>query len=341
LFFWRMTLLKSASRLESTLSREAAFLVNNLLLLGVAFVTMWGVVYPLISELTTGQTITVGEPFYNQVNGPLLLALIFLMGVGPLLPWRTATWAAVRRAIAVPGALTLAVVAVVAVLGVRMPVVLLGIAVSTLVAMAIFQEWVRGTQARHKASGASYPVAFARLMASNRPRYGGYVVHLAIVMLAFGVIGSSFYGAERDVFMSLGESASIGDYTVEFAGTDATVFADRTERTADLNIYRDGNFLGTMTAWNGTYPSFQMMSTRAAIRSNPQEDLYIIFSELQPDGQTAAFRLLVNPMVWWMWVAGPVMVLGTVIALWPARQRAASYVSAPAQTSPVPAGGSS
>ena len=330
LFFYRLAVLRSTHALESTLSREAAFLVNNLLLLGIAFATLWGVVFPLISELATGRTITVGEPFFNQVNGPMMLALIFLMGIGPLLPWRTATWAAVRRALVVPAAVTVVITAAVAVVfEVRIVAVLVGTAVSTLVAVSVLREWVRGTIARHRGSGAAYPRAFAALVASNRPRYGGYVVHLAVVMLAFGIIGSTFYSTERDVFMRIGDSTTVGAYTVEFAGVETTTFADRTEREAQLRISRGGEPLGTIGAWNGVYPAFQMVSTRAAIRSTPVDDLYVIFSEVQPDGQTAAFRLLVNPMVWWIWAAGPIVILGTVVALWPVRQRAAAYVELP------------
>ena len=337
LFFYRMAVLRSTSTLESALSRETAFLVNNLLLLAVAFVTLWGVVFPLISELVTGQTITVGEPFFDRVNGPLLLALLFLMGVGPLLPWRAGTWAGVRRLLLVPAALTLAITAAAALaLRITLPAALLGIAVSTLVGVSICQEWVRGTAARRRASGSCYPAAFLRLMASNRPRYGGYVVHLAVVMLSFGIIGSTFYNVERDVFLTVGERADVGAYTVEFTGIRTRTFADRTERTADLRVSRGGDRLGTLSAWHGVYPAFSILSTRAGIRSTPQEDLYVIFSEIQPDGQTAAFRLLVNPMVWWMWAAGPFVVLGTVIALWPARQRAGAYAAAPGT---VPRGG--
>jgi cytochrome c-type biogenesis protein CcmF len=330
LFFYRMAVLRSTSSLESALSRETAFLVNNLLLLGIAFVTLWGVVFPLISELATGRTITVGEPFFNSVNGPLMLALILLMGIGPLLPWRSATWQTVRRALLVPGVVTLAITAVAALaFRVAVPVVVIGIAVSTFAGVSILQEWVRGTLARSRSTGVLWPVAFARLVASNRPRYGGYVVHIAVVMLAFGIVGSSFYDQERDVFLSVGEQATIGEYTVEFADVSAEAFPDRTERTAILNVTRGGKDLGTLSAWQGVYPSFSMISTRAGIRSTPQEDLYVIFSELQPDGTTAAFRLLVNPMVWWMWLAGPFVILGTVVALWPGRRRATAYAVPP------------
>ena len=338
-FFYRAALLRSTGSLESALSREAAFLVNNLLLLAVAFITLWGVVFPIMSELVLGRTITVGEPFYNKVNGPIILALIFLMAIGPLLPWRHATWASVRHAILVPGAIALVITAAVAVLGVRNIAAVIGIAVSTLVAVSIGQEWIRGTIARHRSSGASYPVAYGQLFASNRPRYGGYVVHLAIVMLAFGVIGSSFYNLERDVILSIGEEVAIGDYTVEFGGTETALFSDRTERTAQMLVRRDGEYVGTVEAWHGIYPAFNMLSTRAGIRSTPVEDLYIIFSELQPDGQSAAFRLLVNPLIWWMWLAGPFVILGTVVALWPARQRAVAVVPSPVAGGPLATGG--
>jgi len=338
LFFYRFARLRSRSRLESVLSREAAFLVNNLLLLAVAFVTLWGVVFPLISELVTGETITVGAPFYNKVNGPLLLALVFLMGVGPLLPWRHATSATIRRALAIPAALTGAVFVALLVLGVHNMIALVSFTVSSLVAASVLQEWVRGTIARRRVSGAAYPVAFAQLMATNRPRYGGYVAHLGIVMLAFGIIGSQFYNLERDIILSPGQQASIGDYEVEFIGSQSLPLADRTERTATLRVTRDGEFVRTIQAWQGFYPSFSMLSTRAAIYSTPKEDLYVMFSEVQPDGESAVFRLLVNPLVWWMWMAGPFVILGTVIALWPARQRASASVTTPVRGSPLPTG---
>jgi cytochrome c-type biogenesis protein CcmF len=335
LFFYRLGILKSAQRLESALSREAAFLVNNLLLLGIAFITLWGVVFPLLSEAVTGRTITVAAPFYNQVNGPLLLALIFLMGVGPMLPWRRATWGSVRKATTVPLAISAALIVALVGFGMREPAALVGFGVGTMVAISVLQEWARGTRARHRSSGPAYPMAFLQLMAANRPRYGGYVVHLAVVMLAFGIVGSSFFDLERDIILPIGERAEIGRYQVEFVRTDTMPFADRTERTATVRIYRDGQYLETLTAWQAIYPSFRMISTRAAIRSTPVEDLYVLFSELQPDGRSAAFRILVNPLVWWMWVSGPVLLLGTLIALWPSRQQAVAYVARPVQYDPA------
>lgn len=324
LFIHKLSILKSNESLESTLSREASFLVNNLLLLAIAFITLWGVMFPLLSQFFGHGTITVGEPFYNQVNGPIMIALVFLMGVGPLLPWRNSSLSTLKKALIIPGSSTILIAIILLLAGINNLYPLIAFSVSTMVAVSVFQEWIRGTIARNRSSGEIYPVAFFKLIISNRPRYGGYIVHLAIVLLAFGIIGSSFYSLERDVMLSIGNRASIGSYEVEFTKTEVTPFPDRTERTATVTIFQNSKYVGTMDAWQGVYPSFRMLSTRAAIRSTPVEDVYVLFSEVQPDGQSAAFRLLVNPLVWWMWVAGPVMLLGTVVALWPSRRRTTS-----------------
>ena len=322
LFFYRMSLLKGSTSLESALSRETAFLVNNLFLLAIAFFTLWGVVFPIISEITTGETITVGEPYYNQVNGPLMLGLICLMGIGPLLPWRKSNLSQVNRILIVPlVSTTIVVIAISLLFQITKPIVIIGIAVTTLAAISVFQEWIRGTKARQSSTGRNYLLAFCDLILANRPRYGGYIVHIAIIMLAFGILGSSFYNSEKDVFLAIGESTEIEDYSIEFTGIRTEIFPDRTERIADLKITKGDNELGSIGAWQGIYPSFSMLSTRAAIRSTPIEDLYVIFSETQPDGKTAAFRILVNPLVWWMWLSGPFVILGTIVALWPARKR--------------------
>ncbi len=340
IFFWRYNLLKSAQTLDSMLSREAAFLVNNLLLLGVAFVTLWGTVYPLISELGTGERVTVARPFYDQVNGPLFLALIVLMGIGPLIPWRRANLASLRRSLLWP--VTAALVAVVALLllGMRQPFALIGFGLCALVTTGIVMEWTRGTRSRHRSSGENYPLAFGRLLMANRPRYGGYVVHLAVVMVVLGVLGNTFFSVQKDVVLAPGERVEIADYQIEYIGTAATPKSDRTEFVSTLEVYRDGRHLTTLEATRSFYPSFNMAATRAAIRSTPVEDLYVVPSENLANG-SVGFRILVNPLMWWMWVAGPVMILGTVIALWPQAVRqtagATSRVSPTARQRPATA----
>ncbi len=339
-FFLRYGSLKSARNLESSLSREAAFLVNNLLLLGIAFVTLWGVVYPLISEAFRGVTVTVGEPFYNQVNGPFILALIFLMGIGPLIPWRQASLTTLRKALTLPGLAVLVVVALLLVLGVRKPYAVVAFGLCALVASSILLEWARGARSRHR-QGDNYAIGLAKLIAANRPRYGGYIVHLAIVFLALGITGSSFYDTQADIFLAPGEKAMIEDYEIEYLSTNVTQMSDRTEFVSTVNVYKNEGFIGTLTPQRSFYPDFSMASTRAAIRSTPVEDLYIIPSEIREDG-SVGFRVFVNPLVWWMWIAGPIFILGTVIALWPQRRMAVARVTTgqeptERQPSPTPA----
>ena len=165
-----------------------------------------------------------------------------------------------------------------------------------------------------------YPVAFVKLVLANRPRYGGYIVHLAVIMVAFGVIGSSFFGLQRDVVLAPGETYDIADYQIKYIGTNPIVKSDRTEFYSSIEVDRNGEYLTTMTARRSFYPSFNMASTLAGIRSTPVEDLYIVPSENMPDG-SVGFRILINPLMWWMWIGGPVMILGTVIALWPQQIR--------------------
>ena len=327
IFIWRYPLLKSVQNLDSMLSREAAFLVNNMLLLAIAFVTLWGTVYPLLSRLTNDEEITVARPFYDQVNGPLMLALVFLMGVGPLIPWRKASIASLRKSLLPPVVGGLLTVGILAFLGLHKDYALVGFGLASFVTTGILMEWYRGTRSRHHSSGENYATAFLRLISANRPRYGGYIVHLSVVMVTLGIVGTSFFSVQRDVVLSPGESTAIEDYELVFLGTVEEPKGNRTEFTSTVQLFRDGDLLETIRTKRAFYPNFNMAATSAAIRSTPVEDLYVVPSENLPDG-SVGFRILVNPLIWWMWVAGPVMLVGTVIALWPQKIRA----TAPAPT---------
>ena len=327
-FVWRYPILKSAQHLDSMLSREAAFLVNNLLLLGIAFVTLWGTVYPLISQLTIGESITVARPFYDQVNGPLFLALLVLMGIGPLLPWRRATPATARRSLWIPATAGLLTVLILFSLGMHKPYPLLGFGLCALVTTGILVEWHRGTRSRTRAWREIYPVALVHLIWANRPRYGGYIVHLSVVMVALGVIGTSFFNTQRDLILAPGEKTSIQGFDLLYVGTQIEPRSNRTEYTSIVKVYRDGKLLDVLFPKRSFYPSFNMASTRAAIRSTPVDDLYLVPSENLGDGNVG-FRILVNPLTWWMWIAGPVLLLGTLVALWPSQARKTASASLP------------
>ncbi len=332
-FIWKADTLKSRASLDSMLSRESAFLIQNVLFLAVAFVTLWGTIFPIFSEAVDGSTVTVGQPFFNRVNGPLLLVLILLMGLGPLLPWRRATGRTLVRALRFPVAAGIAVGVALVAAGIRQPVAVVAFSTCAIVGTGILHEWFRGTSSRH-AKGESYLVAFGRLMAGNRPRYGGYVVHLGIIMLAVGAIASSFYSVQRDFAMEPGDRASLGDYSFQYLGTNTSTYADRDESVAEFDVYKGESYLGVMRPFRAFYPGFRIASARGAIRSTPVEDFYIVPSDLDREG-AAVFRVLVNPMVWWMWASGPVIVLGVLLALSPRRQPAASSLRVPSGLRPA------
>ena len=326
-FLWRYDSLRSRAQLESIVSRESAFLGQNILFLAVAFVTLWGTIFPVFSEAANGTVVTVGRPFYDRVNGPILLLIVVLMGIGPLLPWRRSTTQSLIRALRAPLIAALLTLVVLLIVGVRQPVALVAFASVGLAVGGILSEWLRGTRSRHR-RGEAYPAAFLNLLAGNRPRYGGYIVHLGIAMLAVGAIASSFFSVQRDIAMQPGDVAAFGDYTFRYVGAIHTTHPDRAESVAAFDVWKGDRLTGRMDAYRAFYPTFRIASTKGAIRSTPIEDFYIVPSEFGSDDQ-AVFRVLINPMVWWMWASGPVLVLGILVGLWPSRQPALAVVRMP------------
>ena len=326
-FMWRYDSLRSRAQLESFVSRESAFLGQNILFLVVAFVTLWGTIFPVFSEAADDTVITIGRPFFDRVNGPILLLIVVLMGIGPLLPWRRSTTVSLIRALRVPVIAALLTISVLLVVGIRQPVALVAFGSVGLAVGGILAEWFRGTRSRHR-RGEAYHTAFFNLLSGNRPRYGGYIVHLGIAMLAIGAIASSFFSVQRDIAMKPGDVASFGDYTFRYVGAIHTMHPDRAESIAAFDVWKGEQLTGRMEAFRAFYPTFRIASTKGAIRSTPIEDFYIVPSEFGADDQ-AVFRVLINPMVWWMWASGPVMVLGILVGLWPARQPAPAVVRVP------------
>jgi cytochrome c-type biogenesis protein CcmF len=318
LLFWRLPKLRSESHLDSMLSREASFLLNNLLFLGLVFAIFWGTIFPLVSEAVQGSKITVGPPFFNQVAGPIMIALIALMGVGPLMPWRKGTGSSLIRLFGPPVAFGIAVGVIVGIWkGFDQPKALASFAACGFVTATIVAELVRGTLARHQATGENLLTALGNLIARNNRRYGGYVVHLGVVMIAVAVTASSMYQLEQMARLRPGESISVAEYRLTFNGLREREEPGVRILEAALVVEDGGQIAGTLVTDKRFYRGFERQpSTSVGIRTTTVDDLYIVLAGWEPDG-SASFMVFVNPMVIWIWLGGIVAVAGTLVAMWP------------------------
>ncbi|MEX2211489.1 MAG: cytochrome c-type biogenesis CcmF C-terminal domain-containing protein [Gaiellaceae bacterium] len=338
LFFSRLPLLRSKTRLESLVSREATFLYNNLLLVALSLTVLWGVLFPILSEAVRGEQRTIGPGYYNFFLQSFGLPLLLLMGIGPLIAWRRASLRALRRTFAWPmGAALAAGVALLALGAGSSPLGLVAYTFAAFVLGSIVHEFVRGTSARKALGAASWPSAFGQLVSHNRRRYGGYVVHAAIVLLAIGVIGSSLYQTVREEELRPGQAMTAGPYTLAYSSLERRQAANAEELRAVLVVSRGDRDLGTIEPGKNRYPVEQQNSNEVAIRSDPLtgEDLFVIADQIDEDG-TVYFKVFVKPLVNLIWLAGVVFVLGTLITLWPdareARRLAARSALAPSET---------
>ncbi len=343
LMFKRLPTLKSDHALTSWFSREAAFLLLNLLFLGVTFAVFWGTTFPMISELVTGSKITVGPPYFKQVTGPLLAALVLLMGVGPMLAWRGQAARKLGQATLVPLAGSLGLAAIAAVVHwPRHPFVpaLLGLWLVSFVALAIGMEFWRGVRARMRVQGENALTALAHLMGRNRRRYGGYIVHLGVVMLALGVVGDSYFKAETQGTLAEGESLTLEGYTLTFERLSAYPGSDgRDVIEATLQLSRDGQFIRTLKPRRDFFVEQQQPSTVPAVYSTPGADVYaLLVGWDETAGRTATFKIYFNPFINWVWAGGFTFILGTLVAAWTSldEKRGISYVLRTAEATAAP-----
>jgi cytochrome c-type biogenesis protein CcmF len=317
--FWRLPLLRSPTKLESPVSREAAFLYNNLLLLALCLTILWGVVYPLLSEAVRGEAVVLGRSYYDFFLRVFGLPLLLLMGIGPLIAWRRASLRSLLTTFRWPTAVATAAGVVLLMLGAGSSVPgLIAYTFSAFVGATIVLEFARGTRARKALGAASWPGAFSSLLARNRRRYGGYVVHASIVLLAIGIAGSSAFDSVAEAKLARGQSMEVGDYRLVYRSLDERLAANATEIRATLEVSRGDRDLGTLQAGKNAYTIEQQVSNEVGIRSDPLtgEDLFVITEQIDPDG-TVYFRVFVKPLVNLIWIAGFVFVVGSAIALWP------------------------
>lgn len=345
IFLWRYPKLQSERAVESFLSREASFLVNNFLLLVVTSVTLWGVLFPLFSNLARDVDVSVSAPYFNRVNGPVLLIIIIIMGIGPLLPWRRTSARSIKRWLIPPTIAALAVVAIFMFSGTTEFWAVVGFAAVSFAAVAVLEEWWLGALSRVRNLDEAVPVAWWRLIKGNRPRHGGYIVHLAVLSVAIGVIGTQFFDQRYDAAIMPGESIVIDNYRIQFLERRVDDRPDRVAQWADINVYsinpeeytvernnaaiegrpgfivntgaRNGDrLIGKLAPSYEQHRNFELISVRSGIMTSPLEDLYVIPRDFLQDGRVS-LAVSINPLAVWLWIAGPIFILGTMVALWP------------------------
>jgi cytochrome c-type biogenesis protein CcmF len=319
LLFRRLPQLRSPTRIESPVSREAAFLFNNLLLLALCLTILWGVVYPLLSEAVRGEAVVLGRSYFDFFLRTFGLPLLLLMGIGPLIAWRKASVRSLVTTFRWPTAVAIATGIVLVLLGAGSSVPgLVTYTFSAFVATTIVIEFARGTRARKALGAATWPGAFHSLISRNRRRYGGYIVHAAVVLLAIGIAGSSAFDTVAEARLRPGQSMEVGHYTLAYRSLEERQVANATEIRATLAVRRGDRDLGTLEAGKNAYTIEQQLSNEVGIRSDrlTGEDLFVIADQIDPDG-TVYFRVFVKPLVNLIWIAGLVYVFGSAIALWP------------------------
>jgi cytochrome c-type biogenesis protein CcmF len=330
LLYTRWERLEADVQLESMVSREAAFLFNNLLLVGIAFSVLWGTLFPILSEAVRGTKISVGPPFFNKVNVPLGLLLLGLTGIGPLIAWRKASTANLKRQFTWPAVSGLVVLALC--LATRMSnfYSLIAISLAGFTGGTLFQEFARGTTARRRMYGESLPLAFARLVARNRRRYGGYLVHLGMLIYFVAFAGYAFK-AEMEATLKPGDSATLKSpfghtYTFTHIGVSQFEQLNRVVTQASVQVTKDGKSIGVINSekrqhFSEPAPGVRQKSfepsTEVGIRSNLQEDLYVVFAGSVDGSEEAVYRFTINPLVLWIWIGGVVLLVGGLITMWP------------------------
>jgi cytochrome c-type biogenesis protein CcmF len=322
LLAWRLDRLRGQGELDSIVSRESAFLLNNLFLVAAAFTVFFGTVFPLLSEAVKGTKVSVGAPFFNLVNIPIFLALIFLMGVGPLIAWRRASVDNLKRNFLGPVLVGIAAAVVFRLLGVGSMVAIVALALTVFVAATIGVDLVRATRARRAMGERALPALGGLLLRHNR-RYGGFVVHLAILVVVVGVTGSQAWSVHTETTLKRGEQAELGGYRIRFDGLRESQESNHGKVTGTFTVV-NGSGAGTvLEPAKKFYPQEQSPIAYVDYRLGLMNDIYLVLGDFARDGTSATVKFQVNRMVSWIWIGGLVLTLGTLLAILPERRKAA------------------
>ena len=327
--------LRPTGSLDAVVSRESVFLLNNLFLTAFTITVLVGTLFPLVAEAIRGVKVSVGEPFFNRMTLPICAALLFLMGVGPALPWRVATPDVVRRQLLPPAIAAVVALVVSLVIGVRSPYALATFAFGAFALAANLREFLDGAAARRRAHREAPPLALARLIGANRRRYGGYIAHLGVLTFTLGIAASSIFRTEREATLRKGESMEVGRFTVRLDDVYSREEPQRTVLAAGVTVIRGGREVGRMEPRMNFYPTSDQPVPTPSVRSRPAGDLYINLQAFAQDGSNATLRVIQEPLVPWIWIGGMIICLGALVSLGGGRRELAP-VAAKVRPAPAP-----
>jgi cytochrome c-type biogenesis protein CcmF len=315
--------LRGEGQLGDLLSREFVFLVTNLLLLGAAVAVLLGTLWPTFTEAVRGVASSLGPENYNQFMGPLGLLLVLLIGVCPVIEWRSISAGRLLQSLRVQLVVAVVTAVLLFLLGVREIWAVISFAVTAFVAATIVLQMAQGIVARMRAAGESVLKATAQAVSNNRRRYGGQLIHFSILLIVIGITGSQAYQTEVQVALATGESIEVNGYTLtyqDYTFQQVEENGNKVLNQAVVDVHRGDRNLATVRPERNLHTNAPGAITEVALRLGLKEDLYVVLASLEADG-LAAFQVLINPMVTWLWIGGAVLIVGTLIAAWPARKR--------------------
>ena len=316
----RLDYLRSEAELDSVVSRESSFLFNNVVLLASCFAVLWGTLFPVMTEYFTGDKITVGAPFFNKVNVPIGLFLLFLTGVGPLFAWRRTSTESLRRNFQWPAVAGLLCAAVLFAAGMRHFYALVCFGLCAFVSVTVLMEFYRGGRVIQRKSGSSLLSAMLELTHRNTRRYGGYLVHMAIVLMFVGFAGAAFNVVHQEE-MAVGDTIAVGPYEFKLQNVSEMDNPNYFRAVAALDVSKNGEFVETLMPERRFYHASSQPTSRVDVRNRLREDVYVVYAGQSNDGANPVIQVYINPLVNWIWIGALVLVLGTLVALVPNKRR--------------------
>jgi cytochrome c-type biogenesis protein CcmF len=321
LIAWRADKLHAPGRIDSPISREAAFLANNLLFTGLAFVVLLGTVFPLVAEAVRGNQLSVGEPYFARMTTPIGIGLLFLMAVAPALPWRAASGEVLRRRLLVPAYSGVVVMLLTVVFLTRTLATVLAFGLATFAIVAILRETGLAVRSRRNADHAGWLSSLVRTVRGNPRRYGGFIVHTGVILIAVALASSGSFGAKKELQLRKGESATVSGYKVTFVDTRTKSTGQKTSLSVDLALQRGGKSLGTYAPAVSTFPNSNQAIGTPSVRTGVLEDVYLTVISAPNNKGRVTVSIAVNSMTLWVWLGGGLMAIGTIVAIGPSVRR--------------------